>query len=179
MGWKLCKIHCFHEKSPEFICLSHLSTWKVREKYTGQGQIQVTLSQIADFCMYLTELWNDCGSYGSFPKLYWPWVRRFDEPWIAGLLWTMDFSAISYAPMEILRCFFKLPAQKQRKWTQENNLKETSKFWLQPIKARKSIINGSTKTSSYTVFLVWSEVIATIWNGLMKNESSFNVTHHY
>lgn len=81
--------------------------------------------------------------------------------------------------MEILGCFFKLPTQKQRKWTQENNLKGTSKVWLQPIKARKPVINGSTKTSAHTVIRVWSEVIATIWNGLVKNESSFNVTHHY
>lgn len=81
--------------------------------------------------------------------------------------------------MEIFGCFFKLPTKKQRKWTQENSLKGTSKVWLQPIKARKSVINGSTKTSAHAVIWVWSEVIATIWNGLVKNESSFNVTHHY
>lgn len=82
--WKLQL--SFYVRSPEFSCLNCLSIWKVKERYTGGGQIQVNLNQIIDSSMNLIELWKDCGSYSSFPKLYWPWIRGLYEPWIAGLL---------------------------------------------------------------------------------------------
>lgn len=76
----------FKVRSPELSCLSCLSIWKVKEKYTGGVQIQVNLNEIIDSSMNLIELWKDCGSYSSFPKLYWRWIRGLYEPWIAGIL---------------------------------------------------------------------------------------------